>query len=440
MARDLASLSELAAVPPAFKLRIRHPNGIANNLIDSLADYRFDREANAHYDERVRTEIDHGARDLRALMARQKSRIVPTAPFIGTKDKAINCDDDPVLRDQAVWSLANRKRADVRALARSIERAATDDLAVSALLALQKCSDTDLDYVTGFLSDLASDTSRVNLAEWAALHKAELLACGTGDLEALQDPVCHRPAVHLDGKVFDLTMPLIFQCYACTTIAGVSHQLTISPTWFKSIFGDAMACIRHETFQSRIVLEKNVCGLHADGSPHFEHFPFSGTTTQLSSSLYLHNYWSQIFRPFYTSGRAEQVRGEDDVIRNVPMTFSRVAVTAAYDKYAVDGVPMPESVRGIFFGYGHIPPRTLLLQGLKLRAGDFQISSRLNPENGKAANTYFYGTFFGKLTDTNSSGQLLLNGRDVHCDSAGRLDYSGCGHMDKDPVRPADWN
>jgi hypothetical protein len=234
-------------------------------------------------------------------------------------------------------------------------------------------------------------------------------------------------------------MPLIFQCNAMTTIAGVQHQVTISPTWFKTIFGDAMACIRQETFQSRLVLEKNVSGLHADGSPHFEHFPFGGTTTQLNSSLHLHNYWSQIFRPYYPSGRVESLRHEGDVIRNVPMTFSRVAVTAAYDKYAVNDVAMPESVRGIFFGYGHIPPQTLLMRGLRLRAGDFQISSRLNPETGKPANTYFYGTFFGKLTDTDADGQLVLNGRATHCDKDGALDYSGCGHMDKDPVAPLDW-
>jgi len=440
MAREPLDMSFVAKTPP-FRLRIRRPNGIANNLIDSLSEYEFDRSANAHYDPRVLTEIDAGVRDLRSLLARQRSRIVPASPFFGTRDKAIHCDDDPVLRDQAVWTLANRRRPDIDALIQSIERAPSEELAVSALLALQKCADSQFETVCAFLSEVASEGhARANLAEWAALIRAELIACRSGDLSGLDAPFATRPGVHLQNKVFDLTMPLIFQCNACTTIAGVPHQLTISPTWFKRIFGDAMACIRHETFESQIVLEKNVCGLHADGSAHYEHFPFHGTTTRLSPSLFLHNYWSQIFRPFYKSGRAELVRSEDDVIQNVPMTFSRVAVTAAYDQYAVDGVAMPESVRGIFFGWGHIPPRTLLMRGLKLRAGDFQISSRLNPETGKAANTYFYGTFFGKLTDTNDRGELLLNGRDTHCDQNGRLDYRGDGHMHKDPVRPGDWN
>jgi hypothetical protein len=33
----------------------------------------------------------------------------------------------------------------------------------------------------------------------------------------------------------------------------------------------------------------------------------------------------------------------------------------------------------------------------------------------------------------------VLNGRATHCDKDGALDYSGCGHMDKDPVAPLDW-
>lgn len=422
-----------------FGLDLRKPNGIANNLLDGLAGYNYDQSASAHYDPRVRDEIAHGVRDLRSLLSTQHSRIVPTSPFFGTKDKAMN-SDDPILRDQAVWSLVYRKRPDVETLIKSIEKAPEESLAVSALLALQKAADADLDKTIGFLTDLSQEKgARVNLGEWAVLLRNEIEACRTRDLSLLKDPVSSRKPVHLAGKVFDLTMPLLFQCNARTTIAGVTHQINISPTWFKTIFGDAMACIRNETFESNLVLEKNVMGLHADGSSHFEHFPFTGTTTQLNKNLFLHNYWSQIFRPYYPSGRVEMLRHEGDVIQDVPMTFARVAVTAAYDKYAVNDVALPESVRGIFFGYGHIPPRTLLTQGLRLRAGDFQISSRLNPETGKPANTYFYGTFFGKLTDTNEKGELLMNGRATHCDKNGALDYSGCGHMDKDPVRPEDW-
>jgi hypothetical protein len=423
---------------PQFNFSIRRSNGLANNLLYSTADYAFDMSANSHYDPRVRDEIAHGIRDMRALLSRPKSGLVALASLVGTRDKAINADD-PIVRDQAVWTLANRKRADIDALQLSIQKAPTESLAVSAMLALQSCADQEFDKVYSFFHQMAATSSSVNLAEWATVISRELLACKELNLDLLQEPASKRDSVHLPEKTFDLTMPLIFQCNARTTVGGVGYQLSISPTWFKQIFGDAMACIRHETFQSGLVLEKNVGGLHADGSAHYEHFPFHGTTTQLNSSLHLHNYWAQIFRPYYTSGRVEVVTAGHDVMQQVPMSFSRVAITAAYDKYAVNGVPMPETVRGIFFGYGHIPPRTLITRGLKLRAGDFQISSRLNPASGKPANTCFYGTFFGKLTDTDDSGRLTLNGRDTHCDPEGHLDYHGQGSMDKDPVRPHDW-
>lgn len=423
---------------PAFGLTLRCPTGFADNLLAGLSDYSFDRSSIAHYDKPILDEIAHGVRDLRSFLSQKNGRF--TTPFSRTKGKAIN-SDDAIIRDQAVWGLASGNDVDINTLITSIEKAPTEELAISGLLAIQKVAQLDLDRVLAFLNEVAGEKgAHINLAEWASLIRAEIQACEYGDLEKLKDPISQREAIHLEGKTFDLTMPLIFQCNACTAIGGVRRHTTISPTWFKQIFGDAMACISTETFRSKLILEKKVSNLHEDGSPHYEHFPFGGTTQQLSSNLHLHNYWSQIYRPFYTSGRVEVVTDRHHVIHNVPMTFCRLAITAAYDKYAVNGVAMPESVRGIFFGYGHISPKTVLLRGLKMRPGDFQISSRQNPETGKRANTYFYGTFFGKLSDTNSDGKLTLNARPVHCDSKGKLDYSGKGLMDKDPVRPDDWS
>jgi hypothetical protein len=43
------------------------------------------------------------------------------------------------------------------------------------------------------------------------------------------------------------------------------------------------------------------------------------------------------------------------------------------------------------------------------------------------------------LTDTDEDGALVTNGRDVHCDVEGRLDYRGDGSLAPDPVRPGDW-
>ncbi|MBL4671270.1 MAG: hypothetical protein JKX81_03335 [Arenicella sp.] len=418
------------------------PGGLAGKLLDGLRSYEFDIGTVAHYDKRVQEEIAKGITDISKVMSPNKSKLRITVPFTSARsarDRAINCDD-PLKRDQAIWGLVDREDM-LKTMMKSIEHAPNEDLAVSALLALQHCSrEDDLASLLAFLEEVgAASNSSINLAEWARLVAADTQAAHYNDHSFLDDPISNRPVVHLADKQFDVTLPLLFQCKARTTIGGIVHETRISPTWFKEIFGDAMACVNADTFQSNLVLEKYVGNLHADGSAHYEHFPFTGTTDKITPSLNFHNYWSQIHRPFYTSGLVEHVTERKPVITNVPMTFARLAVTAAYDKYAVDDVALPESVRGVFFGYGHVEPVNLLRRGPNLRAGDFQISSRINPHTNKLANTQYVGTFFGKIRDTDEQGRLVMNARPTHCDADGKLDYDGDGSMRGDPVRPNDW-
>ena len=75
----------------------------------------------------------------------------------------------------------------------------------------------------------------------------------------------------------------------------------------------------------------------------------------------------------------------------------------------------------------------------RIGVGDFQIAPAINPATNRPSNTVYYGTFWGKLTDTDESGRLVTNKRDVHCDSSGKLDYHGDGAHAPDPIRPTDW-
>jgi len=430
MMLDRASHSQTNAIPEGNA-------GLAGRLLTSLSRYQFDFDSIKHYDPRVQAEIRDAVTDLRALAAPPTDELRVASPFCSLES------DNPLERDQAVWNLvaSGDSRACLTALMRSIERSPNESTAVSALLALQQVAASDLPSALHFLQEVgAANNSSVNLSEWARLVARELMAIHENNFGLLDTPVSNRPVVHTANQRFDLTLPLLFQCRARTRIGGVTYETRISPTWFSRIFGDAMACIRADTFRSNLVLEKSVADLHEDGSAHFEHFPFTGTTEQLSSSLFYHNYWSQIYRPFYTSGKVELVTEQAPVLRAVPMTFARLAVTAAYQKYAVDDVPLPESVRGVFFGYGHIDPMALVKRGANLSAGDFQISSRNNPQTGKPANTQYWGTFYGKLSDTDGNGNLQMNSRPVHCDQGGHLDYAGDGKMSPDPVAPLDWH
>jgi hypothetical protein len=414
-----------------------HQFGLADRLLSDIAKYEFDLRSVESYDEKVKAEIASGINDLRGIT---KIRSIPNlrSPQRRLIDLAIN-GQNAIERDQAVWDLiADRGATSINTLVKSIETAPTRDLAISGMLALHKVAHHDPALVIGFLNDMLSH-SDVERSEWAKLHLVEMAASLPGNSARLCEPCSARDFVYDRSRTFDVTMPLVFHCHAYTKLGPTHLHTVISPAWFSVVFGRAMACVRQETFYTNLVLEKRVDGLHADGSPHYEHFPFCGTTTQLSPGVFRHNYWAELHRPYYTSGRTELVTTQYPVLKSVPMTFCRIGCTYAPDRYRINGKPIPESVRGVFFGYGHIEPRVLVKNRFNIAAGDFQLSSTENPATGKPANTYFYGTFFGKLADWDGDGKLELNTRPIHCDSLGNLDYNGDGTMGSDPVRPHDW-
>jgi hypothetical protein len=411
--------------------------GHADQMVADIASYDFDEESVRDYDKSIKDEILSAIVDLRSM------KVISKRPIWRLHNRRLENlatnSDDPIERDQAVWNLTLARGAEcIPVLCRSIVAAPTQALAISGLLALQKVAHFDPTQVIDFLEELASGTD-IELGEWAKLHLLEMAATLPGGTHRLQEPCSDREFRYEKGKVFDVTMPLNFHCHAFTKIGHTTLHTVISPAWFSVVFGHAMACLRHETYTTHLVLEKLVEGLHPDGSPHFEHFPFSGTTRERDQGVFEHNYWAELFRPYYTSGRTEEVSEKFPVIREVPMSFCRCACTFCPKKYYINRQPVPESVRGLFFGYGHIEPKVLLKRGLNLRAGDFQLSSKINPATGRPANTYFYGTFFGKMSDWDGDGFLDVNSQPTHCNASGQLDYLGDGSMQADPICPYDW-
>ncbi|WP_404337978.1 hypothetical protein AB2M62_03905 [Sphingomonas sp. MMS12-HWE2-04] len=411
---------------------------IPTRMLAGLTNYSVDEEILRKFKPETCSEIEAAAARMRQLFVK-KTGVNISRIFSRDVRDAVS-SQDPVARDQALWSIVDSGNDDIKTVIRSFETGQTYRAQLSALLALRKLAHFDLDRANSFLESVASDLTSVDVAEWAALALQEIQYEGGSGPHQLGDSVAKRPWSHNPSHRFDVTMPLHFECIAVTRIGSATVRTVISPEWFSRIFGDAMALVRAETFQNQIILEKQVAGLHADGSMHYEHFPFQGETKDLGGNLHLHNYWSEIRRPFYTSGTAEVVDDRHPVLVDVPMTFFRMAITSAPAAYRIDNQPLPESVRGIFFGFGHVEPRVLLARGGKIGVGDFQISSSHNPATGEPANTSYYGTFYGKLTDMDENGNLRTNARDVHCDKDARLDYNGDGTFAPDPVRPDDWH
>ena len=416
------------------------PTDYAELILEELNNYVFPAGMSEGYASEIQSEIRASVEAFRDATGRYNTKrlrriLINDNPLIGESDGEIR-------DDQKIWAQVRKSNPDIDWMISRINEMKPGRGRVSALLALRKLMDRYPEAVETALRNLAQDTAAADtdLAEWARVSLQELaILRGADSAEVLAQSASSRPVHFNPGRVFDVTMPLFFECRAITRIGKVEIETQISPLWFTEIFGDAMAMVNTETFQNALVLEKQVAGLHPDGTMHYEHFPFSGETTEISPSVHRHNYWASVQRPFYASGKVEDVSNGQPVYPAQPMTFFRLAHTFTHARYAVDDTPMPESVRGIFFGFGHAEPMQLIKKAGNLGVGDFQISPRINPHTGKEANTIFFGTFFGKLQGDEETGEIYLNARDVHCDAQGRLDYHGDGTMAPDPIRPDDW-
>ena len=196
---------------------------------------------------------------------------------------------------------------------------------------------------------------------------------------------------------------------------------------------------RLDTVDTDLVVEKRMEGLSPDGAPHFEVFPFSGDTRPLSAHVRSHNYWAELKRPFYSSGRTGTVGQGDHVVKGVSMTFQRAAESTAPQRYDVGKGNLVETTRGIFYGQGHIEPSSIVRNRFDVLPGNFQLCGSTNPSTGGPANTYFYGVFYGKVSDWNNDGTIEFNSLPVHSTLDGRVDAHGDGRLAPTSVRPEDW-
>jgi len=421
----------------------KHNVDYAERILEELRTYTFPSHLAASYTPEIRREIEASIAAFQAASARYNKKRISRVLINDRPLPLGRTRSAEIKMDQRIWAQVRKAKPDIDFIEQQIRSLAPGRGRVSALIALRKLLDRAPERVEAFLKAIVESDSQADqdLAEWARISLQEIALMRGGDsAQVLSEAVSDRPVRYRTDQVFDLTMPLFFECRAITQVGKLEIETQISPLWFTEIFGDAMAMIRAQTFENRLVLEKEVAGLHPDGSPHFEHFPFFGETTELSPSVHRHNYWASVSRPFYASGKVEDVSGGQPVYTDNPMTFFRLAHTFTHARYAVEDQPMPESVRGIFFGFGHAEPQLLLKKAGNLGVGDFQISPYINPHTGEPANTIFFGTFFGKLQGLPETGEVALNQREVHCDQDGRLDYLGDGSMSPDPIRPNDWH
>lgn len=357
-------------------------------------------------------------------------------------------DPDGMEREKAIWEYADRHRAAAMPLLREIAAKDADtSIRWTTLWLMQKVGGSDAaDAIAAFTRD-----DHPEVRDWAGLLVREI----TGRIDPGMEV---RPALFDASNPFDQTLPLQIAGYARTFVPGMGWvQATLSPQWFESIMGRVMACTRAETFDTDLVIEKRIKGYHPDGSDHFEIYGFRGFTFAPAAGLTHHVYECQSRHTFYPSGKLED--SSIDPIGDVGVVLNRVAMPM----FVPSNLPIiperitpreapplrqlpplrPErtsrivqSVRGRYMGAAYVNVDRLVANGMRIGAGEVQLSSLHHPVVGKLTNTFLFGTFKGKLSDLDGDGLLDINTERCHGTLDAKLDYTLSGTPNPDPFDP----
>jgi hypothetical protein len=336
-------------------------------------------------------------------------------------------DPDATERERAAWEYADRLGADAAPML--IEVASSDpdvSLRAGVLWLLQKVgADRLADALDRFRSDPEDE-----VAEWADLLLSEISGAEQNRFK--------KPLRFDASNAFDQTLPLRIAGHAQTVIPGLGQvQATLSPMWFERIMGRVMACTRSETFATDLIIEKRQKDFHEDGSDYFEIYHFRGVSRDVAPNVALHNYVGLGAHKFFTSGRVGD--SSQPVLDDVTVAVRRAALTVRVPLLPSEIAPraglraVVHSVRGQFDGYAYVNVARLLAGGMKLGAGEVQLTDIHHPVAGPLTNTVLFGTFKGKLADLDGDGWSDVNTEPCHATASGELDYNLDGLPDEDP-------
>jgi hypothetical protein len=331
--------------------------------------------------------------------------------------------DSALERERAVWELADRQGAASLPIIEDFVRLEPDSLSRSGALwlGLKTAGAQSAALLEGHRND---DDAEV--ADWARVLYA--------DATATTPDRIHSVAEVEESGEFDQTVPLIISGYTTVVFPDMGAvRVVLSPKWFDSIMGRVLASTNVGTFKTDLTIEKMLEGLHDDGTPHYEIYPFRGFSVDYDKKYFEHNYLSQTMRDFYPSGIVEQ--GEPV---QVPISLERIAFTELAPKGTVeilgDGARAErvrnadfgfvQSVRGRYFGWAAVNLEAAAEAG-RVTAGHVQLSNPTDPVSGSMTNAKLFGTFRGKSGDYLGKGHMTLNHIKCHGKADGSTDVVG---------------
>jgi len=328
---------------------------------------------------------------------------------------------DPVMREQALYEYVDRNEPDALELLTRVVAQDTDrQVRWDALWAMEKLGGVQaIQALQQFQQDADPE-----IAEWAKLFVGELL---TGD-PAFDDRECK----YTPNRTFDETIFLLIHCDLYIRLDDSNQhwgKLSLAPQGLARVYGQAHACPNVETRERQLVIAKTISGLHADGSLHFDNYLFRGFTERSRPDRGNFYFESQVPRPFYHSGRADDhSQGVSDAL----IGFAREGCWYLDDRFKIKGQDAIRYVRGRFQGWGYSDLASLAGKTLEdiLQPGNGILSSLHHPVAGPLTNVFIAGTFKGKLNDWDGDGLIDLNSRHVYSTPEGEIDSNMDGIPD----------
>jgi hypothetical protein len=330
---------------------------------------------------------------------------------------------DPVMREQALYEYVDRNEVDaIELLCQVVEHDADREVRWDALWAIEKLGGVAANQA---LQKFSKDADP-EIAEWSKLFISELQ---TGD-PAFDNRNCR----YTPGRTFDETIFLLIHCDLYIRLDGANQRwgkLSLAPQGLARVYGQAHACPNVETRERQLVIAKAISGLHADGSLHIDNYLFRGFTERTRPDRGNFYFESQVQRPFYLSGRADDA---SQGVRDALIGFARQGCWYLDNRFKIRGADAIRYVRGRFQGWGYTNLQQLAGKSLEeiLRPGNGILSTLHDPVTGPLTNVFISGTFKGKLNDWDEDGYIDLNSRNVYSTVEGELDSD----MDGIPDQP----
>jgi hypothetical protein len=329
---------------------------------------------------------------------------------------------DEAVREQALYSLVRRQGVKaLPALETALLNDASEALRINALWLLEGMQSAKAaELGTAMLSD---PSPRVR--EWAGVFAWEK---GWVD----QDFRVKREAVHYQNRTFDQTIFLHITCDLYIRLAESNElwgRLIMSPQMLAKVYGQAYACPITRTRESQIVIAKTLQGLHEDGSDHYEAFLFRGFTERTSANQGNFYFETHTKRPFYLSGKADDV--SEGVVPDVMVPFAREGQWFLNENIHLNGGCAIEYVRGLFQGWAYINFARIQKSGGEFFfPGNSVLSTLHHPIVGSKTNAFLTGSFKGKVVDWNNDGILDLNFLQSPSTAEGEVDSNFDGIAD----------